>query len=263
MHSEFGSFVSPRVSLLFRPASQWTARISGGQGHFAPSPFTDETEATGLTPLAPLAGVTPESANSVSADVTWRKVPFEITTTVFHSRIAGAQVFRQLPDGPFAARIVNAESPTRTHGTEFIARYHTEDLDIIVTHMFLASSEVGEDGTGRRPVPLNPRQTAAFDLLLEVGPGHLGVEVFYTGKQTLEDDPYRTEGRPYILWGLLYTHRVGPALLYVNTEDLADVRQTKYDPLLRPVRLRDGRWSTDAWAPLDGRTLNAGLRFRF
>jgi iron complex outermembrane receptor protein len=263
MHSAFGTFFSPRLSLLFRPAGMWTARISGGRGHFAPSPFTDETEATGLTPLAPLGAIKPESANSVSADVTWRKVPFEITTTVFHSRIAGAQVFRQLPDGPFAARIVNAETPTRTNGTELIARYHTEDVDVIVTHMFLASTEVGENGIGRRQVPLNPRQSASFDLLLEMGPGRLGFEVFYTGKQTLEEDPYRSTGHPYVLWGLLYTHQLGPALMYVNTEDLADVRQTKYEPLLRPARLRDGRWSTDAWAPLDGRTLNAGLRFRF
>jgi len=274
VHSEFGAFFSPRLSLLFRPTSLWTARVSGGRGHFAPSPFTEETDATGLAPLAPpasaqgsgaasLGAIEPESASSVSADVTWRKVPFEITTTVFHSRIAGAQVFRQLPDGPFAARIVNAEIPTRTSGTEFIARYHTEDVDVIVTHMFLSSSEVGEDGAGRREVPLNPRQTATFDLLLEGGPAHLGFEVFYTGTQTLEDDPYRSRSRPYVLWGILYTHRVGPALLFVNTEDLGDVRQTKYDRLLRPAPLRDGRWSTDAWAPLDGRTLNAGLRFRF
>ena len=263
MHSEFGTFFSPRLSLLFRPTGQWTARVSGGRGHFAPSPFTEETDATGLAPLAPLDAIKPESANSVSADVTWRKVPFEITTTVFHSRIAGAQVFRQLPDGPFAARIVNAETPTRTSGTEFIARYHAEDVDLVVTYMFLASTEVGEDGTGRREVPLNPRQTATFDLLWETGLGNLGFEVFYTGKQTLDDDPYRTRSRPYVLLGLLYTHPVGRSLLYVNTEDLGDVRQTKYERLLRPARLRDGRWSTDAWAPLDGRTLNAGLRFRF
>ena len=263
VHSEFGTFFSPRLSLLFRPTGRWTARVSGGQGHFAPSPFTDETDATGLAPLASLGGVKPESAGSVSADVTWRKMPFEITSTVFHSRIAGAQAFRQLPDGPFAARIVNAETPTRTSGAEFIARYHEDDLDIIVTHMYLRSTEVGEDGTGRRDVPLNPRHTASFDLLWETGPAHLGFEVFYTGKQTLEDDPYRSQSRPYVLWGILYTHRVGPALLYVNTEDLGDIRQTKDERLLRPAPLRDGRWSTDAWAPLDGRSLNAGLRFKF
>ncbi len=262
-HSEFGTFFSPRLSLLFRPSGQWTARVSGGEGHFAPSPFTEETGATGLTPLAPLGHLEAERADSISTDITWRKVPFEITTTLFHSNIAGAQLFRQMPDGPFAARIVNAETPTRTSGAEFIARYHEESLDIIVTHMYLRSTEVGEDGTGRREVPLNPRHTASFDVLWEAGPAHVGFEVFYTGRQALEDDPFRAQGRPYVLWGILYTHRIGAALLYVNTEDLGDVRQTKYERLLRPARLRDGRWSTDAWAPLDGRSLNAGLRFRF
>jgi len=262
-HSAFGTFFSPRLSLLFRPAAQWTARVSGGRGHFAPSPFTEETDATGLSILAPLQGVRPEDATSISTDVTWRKAPFELTTTVFHSNIEGAQVFRKLSSSPYAAQIVNAETPTRTTGAEFIARYHDDDLDIIATHMYLRSTEVGEEGIGRRDVPLNPRQTASFDILWESPIGNLGFEVFYTGRQELEDDPYRPHGHPYTLYGLIFTRNVGRALLYVNTEDLADVRQTKYDPLVRPAPLRDGRWATDAWAPLEGRSLNTGLRFRF
>jgi iron complex outermembrane receptor protein len=262
-HSAFGTFFSPRLSVLFRPAAQWTARVSGGRGHFAPSPFTEETGATGLSILAPMQGVRPEEASSISTDVTWRKAPFELTTTVFHSNIEGAQLLRKLADGPYAARIVNAETPTRTTGAEFIARYHQEDLDIIATHMYVRSSEVGEEGIGRRDVPLNPRHTASFDILWESPIGNLGFEVFYTGRQELEDDPYRLEGRPYTLYGLIFTRNVGRALVYVNTEDLADVRQTRYDPLVRPAPLRDGRWATDAWAPLEGRSLNAGLRFRF
>ena len=160
-------------------------------------------------------------------------------------------------------RIVNAETPTRTTGAEFIARYHEEDVDIIVTQMYLHSTEVGEDGTGRREVPLNPRHTATFDVLWESPVGNIGFEGYYTGRQALEDNPYRSSGRSYLIFGLLYTRSVGPALLYVNSEDLTDVRQTKYDPLLRPAPLRDGRWSTDEWTPLEGRSLNAGLRFRF
>lgn len=251
-HSECGTFFSPRLSLLYRPPAGGTARVSGGQGQFAPSPFTEETDATGLRPISPLGPLEPERVGSISTDLTWRKAPFEITTTLFHSRIANAQMFRQLESGAYAARIVNAEEPSRTNGTEFIARYHTDDVDIIVTHMYLRATEVAEDGIGRQEVPLNPRQSASFDLLLELGPGNLGFEVFYTGKQALEDDPYRSRSRPYVLWGILYTHRVRPALLYLNTEDLADVRQTKYERLLRlphcemddgpPMR---GRRSTD------------------
>src|SRR4029079_15373964 len=135
------------------------------RGHFAPSPFTEETGATGLSILAPMQGVGPEEASSISTDVTWRKAPFELTTTVFHSNIEGAQMFRKLAAGPYAARIVNAETPTRTTRAEVIARYHQEDLDIIATHMYVRSSEVDDEGIGRRDVPLNPRHTASLDIL--------------------------------------------------------------------------------------------------
>jgi iron complex outermembrane receptor protein len=32
---------------------------------------------------------------------------------------------------------------------------------------------------------------------------------------------------------------------------------------LTPTRAVDGRWAVDAWAPLDGRTINGGMRIRF
>ena len=67
---------------------------------------------------------------------------------------------------------------------------------------------------GRREVPLNPRHTASFDILWKFGQSQLGIEAFYTGSQALEDNPYRTRGRAYVLFGFLFQHRVGPALLY-------------------------------------------------
>jgi iron complex outermembrane receptor protein len=262
-HSEFGTFVSPKLSALVRFGGGFTTRVSGGRGHVAPTPFTDETEATGLTPLAPLGMLDAETATNVSGDVTWSRAPFEVTATVFRSHIRNALMFEELETGPFAARIVNAGEPTRTTGTEFIARFHRDDLDVILTHMFLWSTESNLDDGGRREVPLNPRHTASFDLLWEFGSSQIGVEAFYSGRQTLEDNPYRTTSDDYILFGFLFMHRIGPAILYVNTENLGDVRQTSYDPLLRTRPLRDGRWSTDAWAPLEGRAINAGVRFRF
>jgi iron complex outermembrane receptor protein len=41
------------------------------------------------------------------------------------------------------------------------------------------------------------------------------------------------------------------------------VRQTKYDPLIVPAARRDGRWTVDAWAPLEGRVINGRLRATF
>ena len=42
----------------------------------------------------------------------------------------------------------------------------------------------------------------------------------------------------------------------MNGENLTNFRQTNYDPLIRPVRGMDGRWTVDAWGTLGGRNLN-------
>lgn len=262
-HSEFGTFVSPRLSALFRPAGPWTVRVSGGRGHFAPTPFTDETEATGLSRVAALGDLQAERADSLSADVTWARTPFEITGTLFHSRIRGALAVRQTGRADLPIAIRNADGLTRTRGTEFIARYHRDELDVILTHMYLWSTEPNPDAAGRREVPLNPRHSATFDVLQEIGPARIGVEVFYTGGQALDENPFRQRGFPHVLFGGLVDWAVGRARIFVNLENAADVRQTREHPLIRPARDPFGRWTVDAWAPLDGRTLNAGIRMRF
>jgi outer membrane receptor for ferrienterochelin and colicins len=67
-----------------------------------------------------------------------------------------------------------------------------------------------------------------------------------------------------VLFGALVEHKVASHVkLFINAENLGDIRQTKYDPLLLPSREADGRWTVDAWAPLDGRVVNGGVRFSF
>jgi outer membrane receptor for ferrienterochelin and colicins len=263
VHSEFGTFMSPRVTALMRPRDAWTVRASVGRGYFAPTPFTEETEATGLSPVAPLGDLEPERADNISIDVTWARVPFEVTATLFYARIDNALTAVDTGRTDFPVAVVNADGQTRTRGTEFIARYHREEFDIIVTHMYLWSTEPVPDGPRLREIPLNPRHSASFDLLHELGPVRVGFEVFYTGRQALEDNPYRAHGFAHVLYGALMDWAIGSARVFVNIENIGDVRQTREDPLVRPARHPDGRWTVDAWAPLEGRTLNAGLRLRF
>jgi iron complex outermembrane receptor protein len=265
-HNVYGTFFSPRLSALLRPASKWTTRISTGTGFFAPTPFTEETEATGLSRLAPLRDLIAERGRSFSADVSWKNGPIEVTATGFRSAIINALQLRDLdaPAGNATVEIANARGPVRTGGSELIARYHRDDLDIIATHMFVWSTEPDPNTTVRREVPLNPRHTAGLDFLWEIEHGpRLGLEFFYTGRQQLDDSPYRTESRPYLLWGGVAEWRFGKARLFINVENLSDVRQTKYDPLVRRARGPEGLWTVDEWGPLDGRVVNGGLRLGF
>ena len=57
---------------------------------------------------------------------------------------------------------------------------------------------------------------------------------------------YRERSRPYLHLGILGEITLGKVSLFVNAENLLDVRQTKYDPLLLPQRAPSGQWTVDA-----------------
>jgi iron complex outermembrane receptor protein len=268
-HDEYSTLASPRVSLLLRPADEWTARISGGLGSFAPTPFTEETDETGLSRLAPLNlfDLEAEHAKTASADVSWTRGPIEVSGTLFGSVVDHAV---QLVDLAWPAVVgittypvglVNAPEPTRSWGTELVATYRRGEFITRLTHAYTRSTEYDFDTGVRREVPLTPRHAASFNMMIEGDDwGRAGFEAYYTGRQMLDDNPYRDASRRYVLFGGLFERRVGDLRFFVNVENLADIRQTKYDPLVRPMQLPDGRWTVDAWAPLDGRTWNGGVR---
>ena len=117
-------------------------------------------------------------------------------------------------------------------------------------------------------MPLTPRHAAGgVTTLAQEGRGRVGAEVYYTGRQALEDNPYRAATRPYLVLGVLgeraFATRAGLARVFLNLENLTNVRQTRYDPLLLPTRGRGGRWTTDAWTELTGTTVNGGVRLGF
>ena len=97
----------------------------------------------------------------------------------------------------------------------------------------------------------------------EHGKGRVGLETYYTGRQWLEDNPYRNVSRPYVELGLLAEMVLGRASLFVNLENILGVRQTRYEPLVRPQRAPDGRWTVDVWAPTEGFVVNGGARLKF
>jgi outer membrane receptor for ferrienterochelin and colicins len=97
----------------------------------------------------------------------------------------------------------------------------------------------------------------------EHGSHMVGFEAYYTGTQYLENNPYRERSDPYWHLGLLGQITLGKVSLFVNAENLLNVRQTKDDSLVLPKQAPSGRWTTDIWSRNDGFTVNAGLRFQF
>lgn len=263
-HSEYGVLATPRVSVLARPSAGWTIRVAGGTGAFAPTPFTEETEETGLSRVRPLRGLRAERARGASVDVTriFMNGAVEVTGTTFGSIVLGPVVTRDLRDG--FVEFLNAPESTRTGGTELLVRYRREGFVALATHAWTRSTEFDADDAVRRAVPLTPAHAASMNAIWEGDDwGRFGIEMYFIGKQDLEDNPYRRTGRPHLLVGALAERRFGGVRVFINAENLLDVRQTNYDPLILGAPRPDGRWTVDAWAPLDGRVVNGGVRVAF
>jgi iron complex outermembrane receptor protein len=268
-HDEYGTLASPRGSLLWRPGEEWTVRFSAGGGAFAPTPFVEDTDETGLSRVAPLEGLEAERAWGGSVDITRRAGGFEVTGTLFASSVRnpvqlidGSGRPGVPPDRPFV--FVNASGSTQTIGSEALGRYRSGPFLAVATYAFVQSREFDEESAMRREVPLTPRHYAAVDMMFETEDwGRAGLELYYVGRQELDENPYRTRGFGQFIVGALVEKRFDRLRVFVNAENLGNVRQTRYDPLIRPDRHPDGRWTVDAWAPLDGRVINGGVRVFF
>jgi outer membrane receptor for ferrienterochelin and colicins len=258
-HSEYGVFVSPRVSGLLRFGA-WTSRLSYGTGFSAPTPLLEETEAAGLSRLTIAAPLTAEHGRSRSFDISRSAGALSTTLTVFGSTVSNPLEVERADRFTLA----NRQFPTTNTGLEALAIYKLQALSIVANYAYVRARE-GED-SGRVDVPLTPRHSVGIDGMWTWAggrDGRLGIEWFYTGVQRLDANPYRDVSRPYNVFGVLVERRVWRARLFINGENLTDVRQTRWDPIVRPSRGVDGRWTVDGWAPLDGRTINGGVRFSF
>jgi outer membrane receptor for ferrienterochelin and colicins len=178
--------------------------------------------------------------------------------TLFRSRILDPiEVDRE------AAYILrNLSAPATNTGVELLGTWRRPPFSATATYTHVRAFE--RPGDIEISAPLTPRHGAGLVGMWERGDtGRVGLEWYYTGTQRLEANPYRNQSAPYMVFGALVERRIGRYRLFINAENLAGVRQTDWDPLVRPARGVDGRWTVDAWAPLDGRNVNGGVRVVF
>jgi iron complex outermembrane receptor protein len=259
VHNTYGTFLSPRLSAVFRqPNSAWSLRASAGGGYAAPTPFVDEVEATGLGSLLPLHGLHAERAITESIDAKWAAGGWDLNASVFDSAIRNALEVQGAPNEKL--ELGNAGGLRRAPGVEALVHYGAGALQLIASWSCIHATDDSPAGL-REAAPLVPRESAELGAILQQEKrGRIGMEVGYTGRQALQDDPYRTFSEPYIELNALGELHLGAISIFINAINLTNVRQTRFEPLLRTSPGLGGTPITPVWAPLDGRTFNIGIR---
>ncbi len=157
--------------------------------------------------------------------------PVTVTATAFGSHIADAVAVER--DTRYV--LFSRQGAVTNVGAELLATLRRGPWVGTATYTYVRAREDADNG--RQDVALTPRHSA----------GLVGM----------------WEDEPYVILGALAEKRIGHVRILLNAENLTNVRQTRWDSLLRPSRGVDGRWTVDAWAPLDGRGVNGGVRVGF
>ncbi|MBA6253234.1 TonB-dependent siderophore receptor [Colwellia sp. MB3u-55] len=265
-HNEYGTQVSPRISLLYGQES-WSVRGAYGQGFFAPSPFIEDIDEAGLSRLAPLESIDEERASTASIDFSYVLGSVETSLTLFASDIDNVTELAVINSDDASRKqvlIVNAAGESNINGAELLLRYRWQDIKFTGSYLYIDATKEKDPQFGRVPLALTPKHSAGLVVMWEEHGSHMvGFEAYYTGAQQLENNPYRERSSPYWHLGLLGQITIGQVSFFVNAENLLNVRQTKDDSLVLPEQAPSGRWTTNIWSRNDGFTVNAGLRFKF
>jgi outer membrane receptor for ferrienterochelin and colicins len=272
LHSEFGDFVSPHVSILARPSDAWQLRLSRAIGVYAPTPLTDETEALGLSHFRQTAREA-EHADGWTLDVSHVQGSLELGGSAYRTVVNHPLIMRTAPGSDETLELVNADEPSRTQGIDVYARYRAQPIRFTASYSYLDATrpEIGRiigidfeaDTTMRRAAPLIPRHAIHLDAAYErANDKILGLAVHFTGRQTLTDTVLATS-QPYVTVDARLEKHVRRTIVFVYAKNLTDVRQAQFAPVLRSTSGHAGEWTNDVWAPLEGRVLNAGVRVTY
>src|SRR5688572_26448178 len=252
-----------RLALLAHPADEWSVRVSGGTGFAAPASMTEEVEAIGLRSIQP-GTLRAERSRGVMLDLNGRVFGAEVLLTGYGSFVDRAIQLVDLADPAFSGALRNAEGTTRVGGAEAAAIWRFGAHKFLLTYGYIRGTRTDAEGGRREPVPLLNRHRVGADLMLEKPEVYrVGIEGIYYGRQVLDDNPHRSRSKPYVYAMAIAMRQFGPVEVVANFENLLDVRQTRYQSLVRPTPAVGGRWTTDAWAPLEGFVANVAVRFRW
>jgi outer membrane receptor for ferrienterochelin and colicins len=246
-------FFSPRASVLVRKGV-WAGRFSAARSYSVPTTLTEETEAAGFARLSIEGPLQVETARSVSGDLTHRTRSTDMSITVFYSHLDHPALIDRT-----TYTLYTDPDPLVTRGVEVLGTVRRPPFAVTGTYAYLRARERGDI-----EVALTPRHSAGVIATAKADRGgRVGVQVYFTGEQRLDANPYRSISEPYVVVNLLGEYPFGRMHVFANAENLTDVRQTHWDPIARPAPDVDGRWTVDAWAPLKGRMINVGLKVSF
>jgi iron complex outermembrane receptor protein len=262
-NDEYGTFVLPRLSLLYQFSPKLSARIGGGMGYVLPTIFTEQAESLTFQNILPIApgDVEAETSSGANFDVNYKtllgeELTFSLNQLFYYTRLNDALVLSEENDNGLRS-FRNAEAPVVSRGFETNIKFGWRDLKLFLQYAFIDARLTYLDNNPQKP--LTPRHNAGAVLMFEQhGKWRIGLESYYTGSQFRSD---RTATQDFWIVGLMGLREWGKWSFFLNFENFIDTRQSRFQEIVRSP-ITDPTFA-EIWAPTDGFVANGGFIYRF
>lgn len=261
-NADYGTFVLPRFSLLFKPNNKLSSRLGGAMGYKLPTIFTEDAERIYYRDIQPLSKDLVDAETSIGGnfDINYKtalgdEMTFSINQLFFLTQLKNALVLRE-DETMGMAYFESADGNILSSGFETNIKLTYDDFKLYLNYAFV-NTELQYDNINNQK-PLTPKHNAGAVLFYEIEEKwSAGYEVYYTGKQF---DNLYNQKTDYWTMGIMIMRHWERLSLFVNFENFTNVMQSDFEPLVLPPT--NNPTFPDIWAPADGFVFNVGIKLR-
>lgn len=260
--NEFGFFILPRISALYKFNEKFSTRIGGGLGYKTPTVFTEDAERIQFKNVLPLNVDNTNAEESIGAnlDLNYKtalsdKSIFTINALLFYTQVKDPLILTPISNSTFEFQQPNGYIDTK--GVETNAKITYGDFKLFVGYTY---ADVNEHYNGTSTTfPLVAKHRLNNVLMYEVEEKlKMGLEAYYFSPQELNNG---STGKQYWLTGFMVEKLWEKFSIFINFENFIDTRQSKFDDIYtgtitNPV-------FNDIYAPVDGFVINGGVKINF
>jgi iron complex outermembrane receptor protein len=259
--NQYGFFVLPRLSALYTINESLNLRFGGGLGYKTPTIFTEDTERIQYRNVLPIQTTNVEAEQSIGTnlDVNYKTlltddVFFSINTLLFYTQISNPLILNLNSNNNY--EFTQPKGNINTKGLETNVKLSYQDFKLFVGYTLADVTQKQNGITSSFPMVAKHRLNNV--LMYEIEEKlKIGLEAYYFSKQNLNDG---TIGKPYWLNGLMAEKIWEKFSLFINFENIFDVRQTRFDTIY--TGSISNPQFRDIYAPVDGFVINGGIKLK-
>ncbi|MBS2101236.1 TonB-dependent receptor [Carboxylicivirga linearis] len=260
-NTDYGVFILPRFSLLYKANNKLSSRIGGAMGYKLPTIFTEDAERLYFRGIQPLSNEQVDAETSIGGnfDINYKtalgdEMTFSINQLFFLTQLKNALVLRE-DETANLAYFESADGNILSSGFETNIKLTYDDFNLYLNYAFV-NTELKYDNINKQK-PLTPKHNAGFVLMYEIEEKwSAGYELYYTGHQY--DNAYNKKS-DYWMMGVMLMRMFEKFSVFINFENFTNTHQAQFEPLVLPPT--NNPTFTDIWAPTDGFVFNGGIKF--